>query len=231
MRKYLMSFTALLIFILSTSLSMGQDNFEGKIKFKVTHEDDVMFIDYFIKDDNLRMEMGENADAVFIKNEDKSFVLMPGEKMYMDLDNSIFSKIQGMAGMNEDEEEDDNDEEIDFNKYKTGKTKTIQGYKCHQWIFKDDEDDEEVEAWVTDELGNFMLMKSPMGAGFSPGWSTSVSNNGFFPILVITKDEDGDVSSRFEASEVNKQSLDSDLFSPPSNYSEMKIPGMDNLFK
>lgn len=230
MKKHLISFTALIILILSTSLSMAQPNFEGKIKFKVTHDDDIMFIDYFIKDDNLRMEMGENADAVFIKNEERSFVLMPGEKMYMDLDNSIFSKIQGMAGMNEDDEEE-NDEEIDFDKYKTGKTKTIRGYECHQWIFKDDEDEEEVEAWVTNELGNFMLMKSPMGAGFSPGWSSSVSNNGFFPILVITKDEDGEITSRFEATEVNKQSLDSDLFSPPSNYSEMKIPGIDNLFK
>ncbi len=231
MRKFMTALLTLTILIFSGTLSMAQGDFEGKIKFKITHDNDVMFLDYFIKGENLRMEMGDNAEAVFIKNEGKSIVLMPEEKMYLDLDNSILSKMPGMTGMNDEEYEDKDREDFNIDKYRTGKTKTILGYECYQWIFKDNEEDDEVEAWVTNELGNFMLMSSPMGGGFSPGWGSSINNNGFFPILVITKDQDGEISSRFEATEVNKKSLDSDLFSPPSNYSEMKIPGMDNLFK
>jgi len=217
-----------LLFISSVSL-ISQPFFEGKVKFKITHEDDVNYLDYFMKNKNLRMEMGDNAEAVFIKNSDKSLVLMPEEEMYMDLDNSLFSKLPGMSGVNEDVKQES--EEFDIEKYKTGKVKSILGYECHQWIFTDENEDGEVEAWVTSELGNFMLMQSPMGAGYSPGWSSSVKNNGFFPMLVITREDGGDETSRFEATEINKQNLNDDLFKPPSNYSEMKIPGMDSFFK
>ncbi len=230
MRKYMISLITLIILFLSTVLSIAQEDFEGKIKFKITHDGDAMFLDYFIKGDNLRMEMGDDAKAVFIKNDDKSIVLMPEEKMYMDLDNSILSKLPGMTGMNNEEEEKDR-EDFNIDKYRTGETKTILGYECNQWIFKDEEENDEVEAWVTDELGNFMLMRSPMGGGFSPGWGSSIRNNGFFPILVITRDADGEENSRFEATDVSKQSLDDDLFGPPSDFDEMKIPGMNSLFK
>lgn len=227
--KYKYYVTSLFIFLISVSASFAQNSFEGKIKFKITHDGDEMFLDYFIKGDNMRMEMNENKEAVFIKTTDKSLILMPEEKSYMDLNNSIFSKMPGMMGMNK-EDNNDKEKEFDINKYRTGKTMTILGYNCEQWIIKDDEDDGDVEAWVTDELGNFMLLKSPMGSGFSPEWSSSVNNRGFFPMLVISR-EDGEEISRFEAKEVDKKNLDDNLFSPPSDFEEMKIPGMDNLFK
>ncbi len=217
------TFNYFLLLLLSVSSLNFAQSFEGKIKFKMTHNDDEFTMDYFIKGDNLRMEFGNNNEAIFIKNSDKSIVLMPEQKMYMDLDNSIFSKIQNMMGKNKEVKKEEKD--FDINKYRTGKTKTILGYECSQWIFKDEEEDNEVEAWVTEELGNFMLMKSPMGGGFSPGWSSSLKNNGFFPILVITRDENGNETSRFEATEINKQSLQSSLFNPPADFEEMKMPG------
>lgn len=212
----------LLIFCLS-SINFAQ-SFEGKVKFKMSYEDNHYLIDYFMKDENLRMEFGNNKEAVFIKNKDKSIIVMPDQKMYMDLDNSIFDKIKNMTGMNK-EDENEKKEEFDINKYKTGKTKTILGYKCYQWIFKDKEDNNEFEAWVTDELGNFMFMQSPMGGGVSPSWSSSLNNKGFFPILVITKDEKGNETSRFEATEISKETLQSSLFKPPADFEEMKMPG------
>ena len=70
-----------------------------------------------------------------------------------------------------------------------------------------------------------------MGGGYSPGWSSSVKNSGFFPMLVITRDEDGNETSRFEATEVEEKSLSNELFEVPSNYGEMKIPGMNSFMK
>ena len=186
-----------------------------------------MSMDYFLKNKNIRMEMGKEAkEAIFIYSNGKSMILMPEQKMYMDLDNSMFAKMKEMMHKNNDENKDDKD--FDINKYKTGKTKTILGYECEQWIFNDTEDGEQdqVEAWVTDELGNFMFMENPMGSGFSPGWESSFKNKGFFPLLVITKDSEGKETSRFEATEVDKKSLSDDLFQVPSDYSEMKMPGM-----
>jgi len=121
MKKYILSiFTIMLIFTSFVGL-FAQADFEGKIKFKISSDGDEMFLDYFIKGENLRMEMGDNAEAVFLKSKDKSLILMPSEKMYMDLNNSIMSKLSGMAGMNNDENDE---EEKDFNieDYKTGKT-------------------------------------------------------------------------------------------------------------
>ncbi len=90
----------------------------------------------------------------------------------------------------------------------------------------EDEYEYETEAWITSELGNFMMMNNPMGEGFSPSWSKSIKDKGFFPLLVITRDSDGEENSRFEALEVDKKSISDDLFKIPSGYSEMKIPGM-----
>lgn len=217
-----------LSFLFSIHL-IAQSTFEGKVKFKITHEDEVNFLDYFIKGDNIRIEIGDNEQGVFLKNSEKTLILMPEEEMYMDLDQSVFKKLSNMTGMNNDQK--NNEEQIDFEKYKTGKVMEILGYECHQWVFKEETEDDEVEAWVTDELGNFMMSQSPMGGGYSPGWSSSVQNNGFFPILVITRDDDGDETSRFEATEINETDLEDALFSPPSNYTEMKIPGMDSFLK
>lgn len=219
---------ALFIFLLQSMLAFAQSPFEGTIKFKISNDDDVNYLDYYMKDKNLRIEMGENAEAVFVKQGDKSLILMPEEKMYMDLNNSMFKNIPGMSGM---EEENETEKEFDIDKYKTGKVMSILGYECHQWLFKDDGDDDEVEAWVTSELGNFLLMQGPMGGGYSPGWGSSVKNSGFFPMLVITRDSNGEETSRFEATEVDERSLSDGLFKAPSNYSEMKIPGMDSFIK
>lgn len=216
--------------LLALTLSYGQNNFEGKIKYKITSDEANTIMDYFIKDGKIRMEMGEGDEkGIFIYTGKNSLVLMPQEKMYMDLDNSIYSKMGDFMGSNDDD--DEKYEKIDFEKYKTGKKKTILGYDCEQWIFTDEEEDEQVEMWITDELGQFLFLESPMGGGFSPAWSGAVNNKAFFPISVITRDEDGEETSRFEAVEIKKESLNSSLFQAPSDYEEMKIPGMDNLFK
>ncbi|PID59842.1 MAG: hypothetical protein CR986_04690 [Ignavibacteriae bacterium] len=223
-------FIGLLLILTAQSFLTAQDKFEGKIKIKMTYDNGNFFIDYYIKDADIRMDMKskDNVSSIVI-GEKKSFVLMPENKQYLDLDNALFTKMQNLLG-NTDDDNTKEEEVLDITKFKTGKTKDILGYECDQWVFNDDEDDYEVEAWVTDELGAFMLKKNPMGNSFTPTWGTNINNSGYFPLLVITKDKDGKEVSRFEAKEIIKKSLDSDYFVPPSDYEEMKIPGMEGLF-
>ena len=94
--SYLMVFSLFLLFSIQL---LAQSDFEGKVKFKVTHDDDVSFLDYYMKGDNVRIEVGENEQGVFLKTADRSLILMPEEKMYMDLNNSVFSKLPNMAGI------------------------------------------------------------------------------------------------------------------------------------
>ncbi|MBK8945147.1 MAG: DUF4412 domain-containing protein [Ignavibacteriae bacterium] len=222
---------AILILISSAILTNAQNYFEGKVKFKITDDDDESHLmEYFLKDGNFRITMFEDEDvsAIFIYKKENSYILMPEDKMYMNLNNSLFSKLGDMFKKNDEEENEKDKKEFNFENYKTGKTKTFLGYDCDQWINKSEFDDDnyEVEAWITDELGNFIFMENPMGAGYSPTWGSSLKDKGYFPLQVITKNSDGEVISTFEAVEINKQSLSNDLFEIPSDYNEMKIPGM-----
>ena len=221
--KIFFSISNLTLLLLITNNLFAQASFEGIVKIKMTGDSESFFMDYFIKDDNVRMEINEEEKVVFIKSGEKSLILMLEDKTFMDLNNPMFSQMPGMSNMKDD---DNSSETFDINKYKTGKTQDLLGFECEQWIIKDDEEDAEVEAWVTDELGNFMMMISPMGGSASPGWSSSFKNKGFFPMLVITKDEDGEETSKFEVVNVDQKSLNTDLFSAPPDFEELKILGM-----
>ncbi|MBK7104317.1 MAG: DUF4412 domain-containing protein [Ignavibacteriae bacterium] len=222
---------AILIIISTAIFVNAQNNFEGKVKFKITNDDDESnLMEYFLKDGNFRISLFDDEDvsAIFLYAKENSFILMPEDKMYMNLNNSLFTKLGDMIKDKSDDDDEKDKKEFNFENYKTGKTKTFLGYECEQWIHKNEMDDDsyEVEAWITDELGNFMLMENPMGAGYSPTWGSSLKDKGYFPLQVITKNSDGEVVSTFEAVEINKQSLNNDLFEVPSDYNEMKIPGM-----
>ena len=213
------------MFIYSASLQ-AQSQFEGKVVIEISSEDGGFTMDYYIKGDKMKMIMkGEGSGfGGMIMTADKSIIMMEEQKMYMEFDNKALKKLSGIFG-GDDEADNDNgdDEEIDFSKYRTGKTKTILGYDCEQWVFE--EDGGRSEAWVTDEIGSFQLFKSPMGESYSPSWGNSLNNKGYYPLLVTSSDEDGEVS-KFEVKSVDKSSLSNSEFEPPAGYSKMSIPGM-----
>src|SRR5690606_6617797 len=101
---------------------------------------------------------------------------------------------------------------------KTGKTKTILGYECEQWVMKDD-DGNTVEIWSAKGLGNFtgMMGKSPlMGGGMSmPDMSEIMKAENFFPLSVTVKNRNGKESFKMEAKSVEKKTLDMALFNVP----------------
>ena len=86
-----------------------------------------------------------------------------------------------------------------------------------------------MEAWVTKDIGNFMFFESPMGGDDMPEWYSEFSGVGFFPILVIEKDDSGEEESRWEVTSVEEKPLSDDLFTPPSDYEKFEMPSMDFL--
>jgi hypothetical protein len=209
-----------ILFISINSIS-AQKTFEGKVKIKITSKDQIITMDYFVKGKNLKMEIGNGEKTgSFIMKGNKYLVLMPAQKMYMEIDSKI---LENLPGMRIKAKNNNNSKNFNINKFKTGKTKKILGYNCEQWIINDNSG--QVEAWVTNELGNFMTMDSPTGGGYSPVWSSYLKDNGFFPMVVISSNKNGK-SSKFEVVDVNKMSLSNSEFAPPSNYKKMNIPGM-----
>jgi hypothetical protein len=209
-------FIMLGILILSALSLTAQNTFEGKVKFKVTGSDDdeSAVIDYFIKDDKIRMEVGDAMGAVIIFDATTIKMLMQSQGMYMEYPKDM---MLGDMSNNDDDYEEYNEE---FAPKITNETKNILGYECRQWIFESEEGT--VEMWVTDELGSFMPMQGPMG-GEIPEWQTKIADGNFFPMLV-TVDDDGDKVSAFEVIAVDKSSLSDDLFTVPKNLKKMDMP-------
>lgn len=211
------------IFLVSAFISVNaQDKFEGKVKFRMDSPDGNMDMTYFSNGDNVRINVeGEGVEGTMsmILSGKKMMVLMPAQQMYMEFSSDFMNQKH-------EEEMDDSEQKIkpeDFPKFKTGETKVISGYKCDQYKFT--EQDEEVEVWATDELGNFFFIENPMSG--EEGVQSMFNGTGFFPLLIISKDKSGGREFKMEATSVEKMSVSSDMFSVPSGYKKFDM-GMFN---
>jgi hypothetical protein len=125
----------------------------------------------------------------------------------------------GETDMNTDEDEMGDIE-------RTGEFKEINGYKSEKWIFND-EDNNVVEAWMTDELGNFFMMMNPMDQSAQEKWRQKLQGN-FFPMKVVVT-EDGEKVSSMEVLSVNEMSLKDDLFRVSPGMQKFDMPNMNML--
>lgn len=209
------SFTFRVLLGIFITGSLFAQSFEGKVNFRVEGDGETADMSYLIKDQKFRMEIPEQQDAAIIMdmNEKKMMMVMNEQKMYMEFP---MESLQQMAD-NGSEEEEMADVQM------TGETKTINGYECEKWTYEGEEGS--VEAWMTKELGGFMFMGNPMAADEKPEWQSKIEKEGYFPMLVIYL-EDGETSSRFEVTSVEKKSLSDDLFTVPAGFQKMDMPMM-----
>ncbi|MCZ7601860.1 MAG: DUF4412 domain-containing protein [Ignavibacteriales bacterium] len=196
------------------SIILSAQSFEGFVKYKMTSDGESMFMNYYKKGENVRMEpeMEEMAGAVLFK-EGKTYMLMPTQNMYMEFD---MEKFEDLA-----EETESNFKEP----IKTGETKDILGYSCEKWIFEDEEFTTEV--WAAKGLGEFIFMSMPMGDQEMPSWYKDLSAGGFFPMHIIAKDKSGKDDGSMEVVEIKEQSVPASMFEIPSNYQKFSMPGMN----
>jgi Domain of unknown function (DUF4412) len=214
-----------LIFCFSASNFYSQ-SFEGKITMKITSEDqdNPQTIQYYCKDNKIRfegMEGKEEGGAFIIDTKtNNATIIMPAQKMYMSY------SFKNLLGASSDTLKNKLKQEIDKGNIKmTGETKNINGYNCEKWTFKGD-DGTNGEAWMTKGVKNFFFFNNPMRRGDEPEWQKKLTGEGYFPMMVITKNEDGKVKSTMEVTSIEKKSLDESLFTPPSDYRKMEMPNM-----
>ena len=131
------------------------------------------------------------------------------------------------------------DEEEKFPKLTaTGKQETIAGYPCEHYLIGDKQ---EMDMCVAKGLG-FFGMGGQSGGGlgafkslaFSPKMLAEAASHpewvkllegGAFP-LKLTNVENGKVLMSFEATKIEKKSLDDSLFVIPSDYKELSMPNI-----
>ncbi|MCF8240857.1 MAG: DUF4412 domain-containing protein [Melioribacteraceae bacterium] len=206
------SFTYLLLILGFFSVVNAQSEFEGKLKFKIENNGENSTIEYFVKGENFRMEFTGEVESVMIYKKEKFIMIVPSQKMYMEFGNDV-----AMPGDDMDEQE------LSQMPTKTSETKNFFGHTANKWIFSDDET--EVEIWAAEDIGNFAGFGGPMQE--APQWESMLEAEGFFPLMVVVKDNSGNIESKFEVIEMIEQKLDSKLFEVPEGFKKMSMPGME----
>ncbi len=140
-------------------------NFDAYIQMEITTykkngklDDQMVYNNYLHKEDaDYAMEFKDEDDKSTIIFDTKNSAMLilsesDGEKTGF----ATSIDPEAMADLAEDYE-DEYEEEVDMDAYKpmkTGKTKTILGYRCDEYLVQDEES--EVHMWVSEQLGKEM---------------------------------------------------------------------------
>jgi len=210
----------------SGSSKAAAGDFEGVVSSRVASGEGKSFdVLYYIKPDGMRQESslpdnpGQHIVMIVNIPSAKMMTLMPERKMYTTLD---LKELQGMGG----------GQEAHFPKLTaTGKTETIAGHTCEHYQMGDEQ--KNVDMCVARGMG-FFGMGGGSGGGLmfsekmkaeaagNPEW-TKLLEGGAFPLKMTTTDG-GKITMTSEVTNIERKKLDDSLFSPPPDYTEMKMP-------
>jgi len=203
-------YTPLLILVfLFAGNSFAQKAFEGKVIFNVEANGEKQDMQCYAKDKKFRMEVpDQGAYIIFDSKASKMYIVMDDQKMYMEsaIDQSNTDASEGSIS-------------------KTGETKKILGYDCEKFLF--DQDGSKGESWMTKELGAFMFVTESQQE--MADWQKEILNEGYFPLQVTEYDNNGNVESTFNVTEVTPKELSSDMFSVPASYQKLDMTNMGNM--
>jgi hypothetical protein len=207
---------ALLLIIFTAGISLPQEVFEGKVDYKISDGSESTILSYFVKDGKMKIDVSaeQNASMIYNSKNKTMLVIMPEQKMYMEMPIDLHKDMDGEEGSKESKE-------IDGEFTQTGEKKDILGYTCEKWVYSDNTN--QIEAWLTQELGSFMFFTNPM-EGEVPEWQTRLEKGGYFPMDVIVKESAGGSDTRMQVIAVEKTSLNDDMFAPPAGYQKLDMP-------
>ena len=215
----------------------AQGTFEGVVTYQATGAGGQSGeIKLYQKGDKMRQEMTlgtMQAASIYDGSSGKSIMLIPQQKKYMVLDygkmsEQMKSMAKGMPGGQGDVG--------DLSTMKvtaTGQKETIAGVECEHYLFRRKDDDQSaVDICGATGMG-FTGFGSGAGGGMVPSTKKllgsgnpeleKLAEKGFFTLSLKTSDGDDRVAMR--ATQVDRRKLGDDLFGPPSDYTEIKLPG------
>jgi hypothetical protein len=214
--KIMIALNLLLFF--TSSLSIAQDKFQGKVRFEVSDTGQNQQISYFVKGSKflIQPDDGEGAgEGSMIYDGDKKvmIIIMNEQKMYMEMPIDPTDEIS-------------KNESIEPDYFvKTGNSQDVLGYSCDEFEFKDE--GKKGLALMTKELGSFLFMDDPQGGGSSQ-WQKEIMSEGYFPLLVKEENSSGELENVFKVIELQTMNLDDKMFSPPSGFTKFDMPNMQN---
>lgn len=218
--------------LLTATVTTGLAAFEGKVALNITAgKDKSQALEYSIKDTSIRIDMtaeGQSFASIMDMKKMEMLMLMPSEQMYMvmPMRDTVEKAAKNMDGKEPDVE-------------KTGRTETILGYKCEEYISRDKNSTTEI--WIAEGLGAFMGLGEsgggPMGGMLggkkkaSRGWEEKFKGKPGFPLRVVSRDGKSKETFRMEATKVEPGSLPASLFQPPAGWQKFQMPNMGDMLK
>jgi hypothetical protein len=237
MKKFCFAF-ALILLILSATTLFAQ--FQGTVHIKeTTYSDDseptikyskIAFLESSVRVDETS-EDSDLPDVLVIKSKEKKILLvMHEDKTYIEVDFQIWINIfKGLKNLIDDDDDESYDD-IKTNIRKTGRSTTMHGYKCQEYVYNDGESTS--TAWICENFADFWKMFREITDAFntdynnSNNWFISAIGTNGFPFKITEKGEDGELLSEWEVVKVDKSKPSRSLFEAPKGYKEMNIMDM-----
>lgn len=225
-KKITSTFAALLtaVLILPAASLKGQEIFTGTMKFKTRDENGkVSNMTYYGEDGKTRFDMAGPMGKMSMISDGKTMdIIMPARKMYMEYSGDM-TKMAGPGDTDKPDSQNKTDWKKVMARAKTGKTKTILGHLCDEFVMPNDNGGS-MHIWATKDVGSIVLMKTPFGQ--NPFASEMKEMGSYFPMLTEELDAGGKVISKFEVTKMSRNKPDDSLFKVPSGYKKMSMPGM-----
>ena len=240
MKKICFAFGFILLVLSATTLFA---QFQGTVHIKeTTYVDDseptiknskIIFLGSSVRVEE-SSEESSLPDVLIVKsNEKKILILMHEDKKYVELDFQVLiNLVNGLKGLigDDDDDEDDSYDEPTENVKKTGRSTTLHGYKCEEYVYNDDETTS--TAWICENFADFWKMFKEITDALdtdynnSRDWFISAIGTNGFPFKITEKDEDGELLSEWEVVKVDKSKPSRSLFEVPKGYKKMSLMEM-----
>lgn len=199
--------------LLVIPLNIFSNDFEGSFQIIKTSHYDTSYIFYYVKENRIRIEEHSKDAQIlnsFIVDLDKDLVYA------IDPSNKQFKQIIIKPYIST------NDKNIEI--IKSENFKYINGYKCIQWRVKNNSRNTEIAYWVAKDDFSFF---SRMLELINRSDKTSVyflhipDNQGYMPMMAVERTILRKEKSRFEIKYINREVLNTNLFTVPGNYKQI----------
>lgn len=204
----------LLLLFLSGCGSLFAQNFEGLIEFKKQTGKEIVNYVYYVKGTKVRIdEFSPGSRMVsgsfIVDTKDSSMI-------YLSHEYKLWGTRKPKGGLAAPAGA----------KAMTAKsTKELFGYKCTEYIVKNEQDSTQISYWIAPGKFTFfkpMLQLLARQENFSTYYFALTVKDGSMPLLAIEKDLNGTEKGRLEVTRLEQKVLNAGLFDTPKDYAEMK---------
>jgi len=207
--------------VLPSALSAAA--FEGKVTLTLTNKrEEPQTVTLFMREGALKVDMaterGQVTSVMDFKNH-QTTIIMHEQRMYM---------VQPIRQDAQQHVQENVNKDFPPDVHVTTEKDTILGYDCTKIIATGKDGVSEI--WITDQLGQFMGL-APGGAFLGgrrqvpPQWETILKGKDFFPLRVIVRNKDKQVS-RMDVTSVEKMHFADSDFTAPEGYQKLDIGSM-----